>query len=77
MAGEHVKDAKQATGVRATVRTLRTYTNVKLCFFFFKQKRTLWKKKCYGYCNSAVTIITNTQRYYLATHNTTEMTLKR
>lgn len=34
MAGEHVKDAKQATGVRATVRTLRTYTNVKLCFFF-------------------------------------------
>lgn len=76
MAGEHVKDAKQATGVRATVRTLRTYTNVKLCFFFNK-KRTLWKKKCYGYCNSAVTIITNTRRYYLATHNTTEMTLKR
>lgn len=37
MAGEHVKDAKQATGVRATVRTLRTYTNVKLCFFLKKK----------------------------------------
>lgn len=38
MAGEHVKDAKQATGVRATVRTLRTYTNVKLCFFFLTKR---------------------------------------
>lgn len=49
----------------------------KVMLFFFNKKRTLWKKKCYGYCNSAVTIITNTRRYYLATHNTTEMTLKR
>lgn len=30
MAGEHVKDAKQATGVRATSQT---YTNEKLSFF--------------------------------------------
>lgn len=44
MAGEHVKDAKQATGVRATVRTLRTYTNVKLCFFFKQKKDTVEKE---------------------------------
>lgn len=47
MAGEHVKDAKQATGVRATVRTLRTYTNVKLCFFF-KQKKDTGKRNVTG-----------------------------
>lgn len=41
MAGEHVKDAKQATGVRATVRT---YTNVKLCFFFKQKKDTVEKE---------------------------------
>lgn len=45
MAGEHVKDAKQATGVRATVRTLRTYTNVKLCFFFFNKKKDTVEKE--------------------------------
>lgn len=48
MAGEHVKDAKQATGVRATVRTLRTYTNVKLCFFFFKKKGHCGKRNVTG-----------------------------
>lgn len=40
MAGEHVKDAKQATGVRATVCTLRTYTNVSLSFFKNDLRRT-------------------------------------
>lgn len=48
MAGEHVKDAKQATGVRATVRTLRTYTNVKLCFFFLTKKGHCGKRNVTG-----------------------------
>lgn len=56
MAGEHVKGAKQATGVRAT---LQTYTNkvVKRLNTQGWQKTLLEKT----YCNNTVTIIPNTR----------------
>lgn len=44
--------------------------------FFLTKKGHCGKRNVTGIV-TAVTIITNTRRYYLATHNTTEMTLKR
>lgn len=55
MAGEHVKDAKQATGVRATSQTYNKH-NVKL--FFKKRLKQGWQKITEK--DLAVTIITNT-----------------